>query len=117
MLDLSREVERYLDTLISSERKYILLVAKTRFKNLTYELLPFKIFYHTFCCQRGSIPLSKCRWRTCIFVDDGDFERYLDKHFKFRIHEFKNDKLECITSKLKTNKFAVTLCYIVSDFV
>ena len=60
MLDLSREVERYLDTLISSEHKYTLLVAKTRFKYLAYELLLFKIFCHTFCCQQGSISLSKC---------------------------------------------------------
>ena len=54
MIYLSVRIEKYLCTLISSRDNYTFLVTKTHFKNMTYELVPFKRFCHAFYCQRDS---------------------------------------------------------------
>ena len=100
-------------TLICSEGKYIFLVAKTCFKNMTYD----KIFCHTFYCHRISKSLRKWRFCTRFYADDGDLVIYFEKRFKFSIDKFKRTDLERITSQLKATNFSLSLYYIASDFV
>ena len=76
-----------------------------------------KIFCHTFYWHCSSKSISKWRFFTRFYADDGSFVRYFEKRFKFSIDEFKNSDLERIASQLKATKLTISLYYVVSDFV
>ena len=85
-------------------------------KKVVFELIPFKIYCHTFFCQRGWTTANKCNICNRFFIDDSDLGTKFDRAFTITFDDIKNTDISYLMNEVKVNRVIFNLYYVVGNF-
>ena len=98
---------------ISNYRAFLFSIMKKKLQSDAYELLPFSIHNHLFCCLRGSRTAGRCRLCTPFFIEDTDQASYLDFNFTVNKDDLKEFVVYSLIQDSVVGRFTFSIYYIV----
>ena len=85
---------------------------KKKLQNVAYELMPFSIHNHHFCCHWGRRTTGRCRLCTWYFIEDTDKASYLDFNFTVNKDDLKEFDVYSLIQNSVVGRFRLSIYYI-----
>lgn len=105
MADLRKKVRVSFKYMFDKDSMIVFSVVDAPIRNITYKLLPLRLFCHVFQCAQGSNNPKRYRFFTRGFFDEIDFSSDLEHKFKFQKDELKGTSINSLAEVLKTDRF------------
>ena len=83
----------------------------SKFKDLTYKLLPFNILHQVFFYRRGSRTAGKCKYCARFFADSVKMGSKIDDYFKICESDLDVCPIKNLMCHVKTNTVTLNLYY------